>query len=80
MRGVRPLQTRHVPLCCFVLFLLVSNSERGELCQGGLLAGKDPTQYDTADPLRLWLIQVGQTFNAFLEVVTVLMLSSQVSL
>ncbi|PPQ97543.1 hypothetical protein CVT26_002328 [Gymnopilus dilepis] len=27
--------------------------------QGGLLSGKDPTAFNTADPLRLWIIQVG---------------------
>ncbi|KAA1469607.1 hypothetical protein DENSPDRAFT_928250 [Dentipellis sp. KUC8613] len=27
--------------------------------QGGLLTGKDPTEFNTADPLRLWIIQVG---------------------
>ncbi|KAJ7043715.1 Sodium/hydrogen exchanger family-domain-containing protein [Mycena alexandri] len=27
--------------------------------QGGLLTGKNPTAIDTADPLRLWIIQVG---------------------
>jgi len=27
--------------------------------QGGLLTGKDPTAFDPADPLRLWIIQVG---------------------
>lgn len=27
--------------------------------QGGLLTGKDPTQFNPSDPLRLWIIQVG---------------------
>ncbi|KAI6044864.1 Sodium/hydrogen exchanger family-domain-containing protein [Pisolithus marmoratus] len=27
--------------------------------QGGLLDGEDPTVYNTADPLRIWIIQVG---------------------
>ncbi|PPQ70372.1 hypothetical protein CVT25_000083 [Psilocybe cyanescens] len=27
--------------------------------QGGLLSGSDPTQFNEADPLRLWIIQVG---------------------
>ncbi|KDQ62807.1 hypothetical protein JAAARDRAFT_190081 [Jaapia argillacea MUCL 33604] len=27
--------------------------------QGGLLTGKDPTAFNTADPLRIWIIQVG---------------------
>ncbi|KAF8581038.1 hypothetical protein K439DRAFT_1393155 [Ramaria rubella] len=27
--------------------------------QGGLLSGKDPTAFNTADPLRIWIIQVG---------------------
>ncbi|KAH9851762.1 Sodium/hydrogen exchanger family-domain-containing protein [Lenzites betulinus] len=27
--------------------------------QGGLLSGQDPTQVNTADPLRLWIVQVG---------------------
>ncbi|TFY78143.1 hypothetical protein EWM64_g5869 [Hericium alpestre] len=27
--------------------------------QGGLLTGKDPTEFNPADPLRLWIIQVG---------------------
>ncbi|VDB87370.1 unnamed protein product [Peniophora sp. CBMAI 1063] len=27
--------------------------------QGGLLSGKDPTAFNSADPLRLWIIQVG---------------------
>jgi hypothetical protein len=28
--------------------------------QGGLLSGKDPTAFNTADPLRIWIIQVGE--------------------
>lgn len=28
--------------------------------QGGLLSGKDPTAFNTADPLRIWIIQVGK--------------------
>ncbi|KIO05264.1 hypothetical protein M404DRAFT_15334 [Pisolithus tinctorius Marx 270] len=27
--------------------------------QGGLLNGEDPTAYNTADPLRIWIVQVG---------------------
>lgn len=27
--------------------------------QGGLLSGKDPSEFNSADPLRLWIIQVG---------------------
>lgn len=27
--------------------------------QGGLLTGKDPSAYNTTDPIRLWIIQVG---------------------
>ncbi|KAI0772201.1 Sodium/hydrogen exchanger family-domain-containing protein [Irpex lacteus] len=27
--------------------------------QGGLLSGQDPTKFNSADPLRLWIIQVG---------------------
>ncbi|KAF7985947.1 hypothetical protein HWV62_43888 [Athelia sp. TMB] len=27
--------------------------------QGGLLSGKDPTAFNTADPLRIWIIQLG---------------------
>ncbi|KAI5120140.1 hypothetical protein M0805_001908 [Coniferiporia weirii] len=27
--------------------------------EGGLLSGLDPTQFNTSDPLRLWIIQVG---------------------
>ncbi|KAI0819223.1 Sodium/hydrogen exchanger family-domain-containing protein [Trametes gibbosa] len=27
--------------------------------QGGLLSGQDPTKVNTADPLRLWIVQVG---------------------
>ncbi|KAF8626886.1 hypothetical protein AX15_004646 [Amanita polypyramis BW_CC] len=27
--------------------------------QGGLLTGKDPSQYNPADPLRVWIIQIG---------------------
>ncbi|KAH9035599.1 Sodium/hydrogen exchanger family-domain-containing protein [Lactarius hengduanensis] len=27
--------------------------------QGGLLTGKDPTEFNPSDPLRLWIIQVG---------------------
>lgn len=27
--------------------------------QGGLLSGKDPSEFNTADPIRLWIIQVG---------------------
>ena len=28
--------------------------------QGGLLDGEDPTEFNTADPLRLWIIQLGE--------------------
>ncbi|KIY45592.1 hypothetical protein FISHEDRAFT_66875 [Fistulina hepatica ATCC 64428] len=27
--------------------------------QGGLLSGKDPTDFNTSDPLRLWIVQMG---------------------
>ncbi|KAJ3539394.1 hypothetical protein NMY22_g4763 [Coprinellus aureogranulatus] len=27
--------------------------------QGGLLSGKDPTEFSTHDPIRLWIVQVG---------------------
>lgn len=30
--------------------------------QGGLLSGKDPTAFNTADPLRIWIIQVGAEY------------------
>lgn len=29
------------------------------LPQGGLLSGQDPSAFNTADPLRLWIIQLG---------------------
>ncbi|KAI0252193.1 Sodium/hydrogen exchanger family-domain-containing protein [Lactifluus subvellereus] len=39
---------------------LISPSQRRAAPeQGGLLTGKDPTQFNLADPLRLWIIQVG---------------------
>ncbi len=28
--------------------------------QGGLLSGQDPSDFNEADPLRLWIIQVGE--------------------
>ncbi|TFK68027.1 hypothetical protein BDN72DRAFT_898463 [Pluteus cervinus] len=31
----------------------------GSLQQGGLLSGKDPSEFDTHDPIRLWIVQVG---------------------
>ncbi|KAK0501380.1 Sodium/hydrogen exchanger family-domain-containing protein [Armillaria luteobubalina] len=34
-------------------------SKRAALDQGGLLSGKDPTEVNTNDPIRLWIIQVG---------------------
>ncbi|KAI0917070.1 hypothetical protein AcW2_007298 [Taiwanofungus camphoratus] len=34
-------------------------SKRDAAGQGGLLTGQDPTAIDTADPLRLWIIQLG---------------------
>jgi hypothetical protein len=36
--------------------------------QGGLLTGKDPSAFNTADPLRLWIIQVGEYSFLFHEV------------
>ncbi|KAF8843410.1 hypothetical protein BDN67DRAFT_964518 [Paxillus ammoniavirescens] len=36
-----------------------SLAEREVQGQGGLLDGQDPSAYNTADPLRLWIIQVG---------------------
>ncbi|KAL1741415.1 Sodium/hydrogen exchanger family-domain-containing protein [Schizophyllum fasciatum] len=27
--------------------------------QGGLLSGKDPTEFSTSDPIRLWIVQIG---------------------
>jgi len=39
--------------------------------QGGLLSGKDPTQFNPADPIRLWIIQVGE-FAATPETVPVM--------
>jgi len=46
--------------CSF--FLLDDSTLNAVNCaQGGLLTGKDPTDFNTADPLRLWIIQVGQS-------------------
>jgi len=28
--------------------------------QGGLLSGKDPTAFNPSDPIRLWIIQLGE--------------------
>jgi len=33
--------------------------KRAATDQGGLLSGKDPTAFNPADPLRLWILQVG---------------------
>ncbi|KAG6840786.1 hypothetical protein C0991_004326 [Blastosporella zonata] len=35
------------------------NAKRAAAEQGGLLSGKDPTAVNTADPIRLWIIQLG---------------------
>ncbi|KAG6888532.1 hypothetical protein C0995_007644 [Termitomyces sp. Mi166 len=35
------------------------NTKREAAEQGGLLSGKDPTDIDPADPIRLWIIQLG---------------------
>jgi hypothetical protein len=37
----------------------ISLFRRAAAEQGGLLSGKDPTEFNTADPLRLWIIQIG---------------------
>ncbi|KAK7457833.1 K(+)/H(+) antiporter [Stygiomarasmius scandens] len=34
-------------------------TKRAATEQGGLLSGKDPTEVNTADPIRLWIIQMG---------------------
>jgi len=31
--------------------------------QGGLLTGADPSAFNTADPLKLWIIQVGPSLD-----------------
>ncbi|EIN12520.1 hypothetical protein PUNSTDRAFT_118323 [Punctularia strigosozonata HHB-11173 SS5] len=36
-----------------------SGTKREAPDQGGLLSGKDPSAFNTSDPLRLWIIQVG---------------------
>ncbi len=28
--------------------------------QGGLISGQDPTAFNTADPIRIWVIQIGE--------------------
>ncbi|TFK67164.1 hypothetical protein BDN72DRAFT_822745 [Pluteus cervinus] len=38
---------------------LLNLSRRATQSQRGLLDGGDPTEFDTTDPLRLWIIQVG---------------------
>jgi hypothetical protein len=30
--------------------------------QGGLLSGGDPTEFNPADPIRVWIIQVGMSY------------------
>ncbi|GLB38769.1 putative sodium/hydrogen exchanger family protein [Lyophyllum shimeji] len=35
------------------------HAKRAAAEQGGLLSGKDPTEVNTADPIRLWIIQLG---------------------
>ncbi|KAG6889851.1 hypothetical protein C0992_003830 [Termitomyces sp. T32_za158] len=35
------------------------NAKREATEQGGLLNGKDPTAINPADPIRLWIIQLG---------------------
>lgn len=42
-----------------VISLFGSYTKRTAPDQGGLLSGKDPTAFNTADPLRIWIIQVG---------------------
>jgi hypothetical protein len=32
----------------------------GRTFQGGLLSGVDPSAFTTSDPLRLWIIQMGE--------------------
>ncbi|KAJ3758145.1 Sodium/hydrogen exchanger family-domain-containing protein [Lentinula raphanica] len=39
--------------------LVISILKREAPDQGGLLTGKDPSAFNTSDPLRLWIIQVG---------------------
>ncbi|KAG6376893.1 Sodium/hydrogen exchanger family-domain-containing protein [Boletus reticuloceps] len=39
--------------------ILQTLSKRAVQGQGGLLTGQDPATYNTADPLRLWIIQLG---------------------
>ncbi|KAJ3989058.1 Sodium/hydrogen exchanger family-domain-containing protein [Lentinula detonsa] len=39
--------------------LIISILKREAPDQGGLLTGKDPSAFNTSDPLRLWIIQVG---------------------
>ncbi|KAJ3818919.1 Sodium/hydrogen exchanger family-domain-containing protein [Lentinula raphanica] len=39
--------------------LVISIIKREAPDQGGLLTGKDPSAFNTSDPLRLWIIQVG---------------------
>jgi hypothetical protein len=41
-----------------------AGSRRAAPDQGGLLSGKDPSAFNTADPLRLWIIQVGASPRA----------------
>jgi hypothetical protein len=39
------------------------------ICKGGLLTGKDPSAFNTSDPLRLWIIQVGEFALVFATLV-----------
>lgn len=42
-----------------VISLFSTYAKRTAPDQGGLLSGKDPTAFNTADPLRIWIIQLG---------------------
>ena len=57
VRSTAPDQVGHL---LSVSYLVSSELMICALAQGGLLTGKDPTAFDPADPLRLWIIQVGQ--------------------
>ncbi|KAK7681632.1 hypothetical protein QCA50_015366 [Cerrena zonata] len=35
-------------------------SKRAAPDQGGLLNGQDPSDFNTQDPIRLWIIQLGE--------------------
>ena len=51
----------------FYFIALALRLIRGVCWKGGLLSGNDPTQFSEQDPLRLWIIQVGERYFIYLH-------------